>query len=277
MTETTTVTFSVLAADERLPDFAALSGLLAEARGLNREDAGRLARHAWGFIGEGLDETAADGLLAKCGAAGIKAVKIPSSRMTALKPPLRVKKAVFEADGFNYTGAGADIRSCRSGEILVLSAAPVREETIKIIKTTEEPSGQERAIRFGIMAVTGLPMGLGKRKEVKKEVRSSELSFVLELILRTDGTRLRVSSNDFDFSGLKEKKTCSSQTNFRVLCAELAAFAPGALKNAGLWAMLESKPLGTLPYDSAEDFEKELRRLAVLAGKGASLLFQQKK
>ena len=35
MTETTTVTFSVLAADERLPDFAALSGLLAEARGLS--------------------------------------------------------------------------------------------------------------------------------------------------------------------------------------------------------------------------------------------------
>jgi len=267
MTETATIIFSVLAADERPPDLAALSKFIAEARSVNREDAGRLARHAWGFLGEGLSEADADGLLAKCAAAGIKAVKTPSSRLTALKPPLRVKKAVFEAGVFNYTDAAALTLSCRDAEILVLAAAPFKEETTKTVTTTEGPSGQERAIRFGIMAVTGLPIGMGKSKEVKNEVRSSELSFCLDLILRTEGTRLRVSSNDFDFSGLKEKKTYSSQTNFRVLCAELAAFAPGALKNAGLWAMREGKPLGTLPYDSAADFEKELRRLAVLAAR----------
>lgn len=270
-----------MAADERPPDFAAFSKLIAETRGMNSSDAGRTARHAWGFIGEGLGEEAADGLLAKCAAAGLKAVKVHSSRLELLKPPLLIKKAVFghpeaiglcygtytgiEAAMFNYTDPSGQTWSCRGADILVVAAAPVKEETVKTVKTTEGPSGQERAIRFGIMAVTGLPIGMGKSKEVKKEMRSSELSFCLDLVLRTEGLRLRLNSNNFDFSCLKEKKTYSSQTNFRVLCAELAAFAPGALKNTGLLAILENKPLAALPYDAADDFEKEVRRLAAIA------------
>ena len=69
----------------------------------------------------------------------------------------------------------------------------------------------------------------------------------------------------FDFSCLKDKKTYSSQMNFNLMCAELAALAPKALKNTGLWAIIEHKPLSALPYDSMEDFEKETRRLAALA------------
>jgi hypothetical protein len=117
------------------------------------------------------------------------------------------------------------------------------------------------------MAVTGLPIGMGKSKEVSKEVRGTELSFYMDL-LTAGGARLRLTSNDLDFSGLKEKKTYSSQVNFRVLCGELAAFAPGAWKNAGLYAMLEGRPLAQLPYEALDDLEKETLRLA-LARRGA--------
>ncbi|MFA6433195.1 MAG: hypothetical protein WCW52_00720 [Elusimicrobiales bacterium] len=264
MAEEKTGTFSVIAADERLPDFILLTKLISESRGLNRDDAGRLARHSWGFLGEGLTGTQADELLKRCGLCGIKAVKTETGGPAALKPPLYIKKAAFEGGVFNYTDRTGRNGAGEKTDILVVAAAPVKEETTKTVTTTEGPSGQEKAIRFGIMAVTGLPIGMGKTKEVKKEVKSSELSFCMDLLLRTDGIRLRLGSNDFDFSCLKEKKTYSSQLNFRLLCAELAAFAPRALKNAGLLAIIENKPLTPLPYDAISDFNKEFLRLSLL-------------
>jgi len=122
------------------------------------------------------------------------------------------------------------------------------------------------------MAVTGLPIGMGKSKEVKKEIKSSELSFYMDIILRTNDPgpqtiHLRLSSGDFDFSCLKENKTYSSQLNLRLMCAKLSAFAPHAMKNAGLTAILESKPLTPLPYDTMDDFEKEILRLLIISKK----------
>ncbi len=288
MTEEKNGTFSVISVDERQPDFMLLSKIISESRGMNRDDAGRIARHAWGFIGEGLSETAADELISLCASNGLKALKAPAAGLPALKPPLYIKKMVFSGGVLNYADGGSTAGVAEKDDILVVAAAPVKEETSKTVKTTEGPSGQERAIRMGIMAVTGLPIGLGKTKEVKKEVKSSELAFYMDIVLRTDKTRvgsvsegcltntsapardakaiaLRLTSNDFDFSCLKEKKTYSSQLNFRLLCAELAAFAPRALKNAGLSAILESRPLAPLPYDTLDDLEKETQRLVILS------------
>ena len=291
MTEEKNGAFSVLAADEHLPDFTLMSKMISEARGMNLGDAGRAARHAWGFIGEGLSEAGADDLIQRCASYGVKALKVPVADLPAMKPVLYIKKAVFAGGVLNYSDPGANAGAAEKDDILVVAAAPVKEETSKTVKTTEGPSGQERAIRMGIMAVTGLPIGLGKTKEVQKEIKSSELSFYMDIILRADKTRatavseacltdtaapgcpgpkagtthLRLTSNDFDFSCLKEKKTYSSQLNFRLMCAELGAFAPHALKNSGLSAILESRPLGPLPYDTLADLEKETLRLAVLS------------
>jgi len=263
MAEEKTGIFSVIAADERLPDFILAAKIISESLGVNRDDAGRIARHAWGFIGENLSEAGADELLGRCSLYGVKSVKIAAADLSALKPPLHIKKAVFAGGVLSYTDGNASAGTAEKDDILVIAAAPVKDETTRVIKNIEGPSGQERAIRFGIMAVTGLPIGLGKTKEVKKEVKTSDLSFYMDIILKTD--RLRLSSNDFDFSCLREKKTYSSQTNFRLMCAELAAFAPRALKNAGLSAILESRPLALLPYDTMADFEKEILRLSALA------------
>ena len=271
-----TGTFSVLAADDKLPDFILSTKIIAESRGLNREDAGRAARHAWGFLGENLSGDGAALVLERCGLYGLGAVKVPTALIPALEPPVNIKKAVFAAGNFNYADGGSLAGSEGAGEIIILAAAPVKEETTRTVTTTEGPSGQEKAVRLGIMAVTGLPIGLGKSKEVKKEIKGSEVSFCLDIVLRADQfpsarpanagalRRLRLSSNDFDFSCLKEKKTYSSQTNFRLICAELAAFAPSALKNAGLLAILEGRPLAVLPYETAGDLEKETLRLAIL-------------
>ncbi|MCX5785100.1 MAG: hypothetical protein NTX59_05385 [Elusimicrobia bacterium] len=257
--------YSVLITEERLPDFALTAKILSEFHSLNLNDAGRLVRHCWGLLGSGLAPDRARELAGKCEAYGIKTIILPSAGLPKLTHPALIKKAAFANNTFSYATAGVSMNAA-AADILVLSAAPLKEETVKVVKSVEGPSAGERAVRMGIMAVTGLPIGMGKSKEVKKEVRTSETSFLLDIILKQN-LRLRLNPADFDFSCLKEKKTYSSHTNFNLMCAELAAFAHKALKNTGLWAILEHKPLSALPYDSMEDFEKETQRLAVLVNR----------
>ena len=256
--------FCVITTGERLPDFALLSAALGSAFSLDRDTAAIRARHCWGILATDLEESPADTLVEKCAALNLEALKLPADDLSA-RPATPVNKIVFETGRFSWSGGAARAGASSAGDILALSAAPVKEETTRVVKTTEGPSGQEKAIRFGIMAVTGLPIGTGKTREVNKEVKSSELSFYLDIVLKADKLRLRLNPSNFDFSCLKDKKTYSSQVNFRLLCAELSAFAPGALKNTGLRTMLENRPLSALTYDTIEDLDKETRRLTALA------------
>jgi len=265
MSEETSSLFSVLAAEERLPDFALTVKILSEFCRLNSNDAGHIARHCWGFMGENLSPAAAASLAEKCGTYGVKTITLPSVKMARREAPVLIKKADLGTGAFSYTGGAGLGANANFSDILVLSAAPIKEETAKIVKSVESPSSGEKALRLGIMAATGLPIGIGKSKEVKKEVKTSETAFRLDIILKQANTRLRLNPAAFDFSCLKEKKTYSSQMNFKVMCAELAALAPKALKNTGLWAIIEHKPLGAAAYDGMEDFEKETSRLNMLA------------
>ncbi|OGR67161.1 MAG: hypothetical protein A2081_05040 [Elusimicrobia bacterium GWC2_61_19] len=261
------MTYCVITADEKLPGLPVLAQVLGAASGLDRDTAAAHARHCWGLLGGGLEEAAADDLVRRCGEFGVKTLKLPETAAFALPAPQPVKKIAFGTGAAVFTAEAGRTVTVRPADLAVLAAAPIKAEFFKTVKSTEGPSDRERAIRFGIMAVTGLPIGLGKSKEVKKEVKSFELSFYLDLVFRDGGARLRLNSDDFDFSGLKEKKTYSSQTNFRVLAAELASFAPSAFKNAGLRAILEGAPLALLPYDSLADLEKETLRLTLALGK----------
>jgi len=294
MTEEISGLFSVLAAEERLPDFALTARILSEFNSLNSDDAGRLARHCWGFMGSNLAPGSARELACKCEAYGVKTIILPSAGLAGLKPAAFIKKAAFVNDTLNYTDGTGLSMNASAADVLVLSAAPLKEDTVKIVKSVEGPSAGAKALRLGIMAATGLPIGLGKNKEVKKEVRTSETAFTLDIILKQadncpallaperkswkpdinlkpglanqkGGTRLRLNPAAFDFSCLKEKKTYSSQMNFCLICAALSSFAHKALKNTGLWAILEHKSLAALPYDGMEDFEKETSRLNTLA------------
>lgn len=255
----------VITAGEKAPEFAALARVFGAAFKLDPASAAFAARHSWGVLGENLDEAAAGELSECCAGFGIAARTLPYP-----PPPLPeaeiIKKAVFENGSVSFTGGARLALTAAPGDIAVLAAAPIKEETLQIVKTKEGPSDKEKAVRFGIMAVTGIPIGLGKSKEVKKEIKSSELSFYLDILLAAGPRRLRLTSENFDFSCLKEKKTYASQLNFRLFCAQLAAFAPDALKNSGLRAILEGRPLTLLNYDSLADLEKETLRLRLAAG-----------
>lgn len=255
--------FLILAESERLPDFTLVTEITANFLKLNRAEAALAARHSWGFLGEDLDEGKAQELLRLCAVYGIGTVELSAPELPKLEAPLRIKKLTLEQDSLIYTEANGESDTLPKEDVKVLAAAPIRIETTRMVTAKEGPSTQERAVRLGIMAVTGLPIGLGKSKEVTKAVKSSETAFHMDIILKNTG-RLRFCSDDFDFSYLAAEKTYSSQLNFRLMAARLAAFLPKALKNAGLWAIIESKPLSALPYDSIEDFEIESLRLLAL-------------
>lgn len=261
------MSFMLITSEEKLPEFAVLAQVLGAALKLDRNTAAAAARHCWGLLGQDLDEAAAAALEAGCADFGVKTLRLPFPQ-PPLPPAEKIRKASFQEGAAVFACAGGEAVRAAPGEIAVLAAAPVREETSRSVKTTEGPSSQEKAIRLGIMAVTGLPIGMGSNKEVNKEVKGSELAFRLDLLLGGAGRRLRVTPEDFDFSCLGEKKTYSSQMNFRLLCAAAAAYAPAAAKNSGLLAILGGKPLSSLFYDSIQDLEKEELRLA-LAVRGA--------
>jgi hypothetical protein len=252
----------VITAGEKLPDLPLLAQVFAAAHGTDRSSAAITARHCWGLLGRGLDEAAAAGLTSLCSGLRIKTLTLPDPALMPLPAPQLVKKVIFENGSALFTGAGSQLTAALPADIAILAAAPIKEDFLKTVKTAEGPSAGEKAVRMGIMAVTGLPIGMGKAKETSKEVKSSELSFYLDILLK-GGARLRLNSGAFDFSGLKEKKTYSSQVNFRALCAGLTAFAPAAFRNGCVLAMEENRPLTLLPYDSLADLETEELRLTL--------------
>ncbi|MDA8243411.1 MAG: hypothetical protein M0025_04745 [Elusimicrobia bacterium] len=256
--------FLVITSGEELPQQQLLARALAAAGGLDLPTAAMTARRCWGILGGGMSGEAAAALEAVCAGLGIAVARLPAEALTPLPQPSPVNRLLLEGDRAAFSGPGGFSAAVSAAEISVLAAAPVKEEFFRTTKTTEGPSAQEKAIRFGIMAVTGLPIGLGKSKEVLKQVRSSETSFYMDIL--TGGSRLRLASDDFDFSVLGAKKTFSSQVNFRLLAAELAAFSPGAFRNTGLKALLAGRPLAALPYDSLADLEKETLRLSLAKG-----------
>lgn len=253
----------LLTSGEKLPDFTLLARFFAAALKTDPGSAAIKARHCWGLLGTGLDEAAAAGLSALCAGLGIKTLTLPDPGPAKLPAPQPVKKVVFENGRALFTGAGASLTEVLPEDFRLLAAAPIKEDFFKTVKSTEGPSAQEQAVRIGIMAATGLPIGMGKTKETTKQVKTSELAFFLDILLKDGATRLRLNSGSFDFSGLKEKKTYSSQVNFRLLCAELTTFAPAALRNSCLLAMRESRPLNQLPYDTLADLETEELRLTL--------------
>lgn len=261
------MSFLLITAGEKLPEFTVLERVLGAALKTDRDTAAAAARRCWGLLGRDLDEAAAAELAARCAEFGVATLRLPWPP-PPLPPAETVKAVSFEGGSAVFSLAGGASAQAAPRDITVLAAAPVKQETSRLVKATEGPSAGEKAVRMGIMAVTGMPIGLGKSREVKKELKSSETSFCLDLLLGPAGRRLRVVPENFDFSCLKADKTYSSQVNLRLLSGLAAAFAPAAFKNAGLMAMLAARPLTSLPYDSLDDLEAEELRL-LLAVRGA--------
>ena len=80
-------------------------------------------------------------------------------------------------------------------------------------------------------------------------------------LLRGPDERLRVRTDDFDWSGLGARMQYTSVPNCRALAEEVLRFAPGARRNAAVEILLSGGRLSAADHDSPGAFEREERWL----------------
>jgi hypothetical protein len=256
--------YSVLIAKPELPALRKLADALEEFHRIPEDEAIQLARRAWGFAGENLTEERAGLLAGKCKEAGIETLILDSAAVASLPVEKNFVKAAVKPDGLDYTLETKEQGFAPWESAALVAAAPIKEETITVQTVKEGPSGAQRMASLAIMSVTGLPIGFGKKKETRKETRSFELYFYLELFFPVPPHRLKMRNDIFDYSYLEGRKEYSSQLNFRIFLEDLRMAASKADFNMGAGEILNKKPLNLLTYDSLDFLEKEARWLLTI-------------
>ena len=258
--------FTVLLAGAQ-PDRAVLGALLCRLYNILPDEGAKMARQSWGIIGENMTEEMASSAAAQAAQSGFDPVIVPPSVVAQVPPALPVKKAEITPQSLRGCVAGIEF-DVPWKTVYAIAAAPVKFET-RQMETNAARNPAQDAAKMAVMAMgmltIGMPISLGgaKKEEARETVRRDTV-FTLDLLSSSDCPHARIVADAFDFSVLGAQKTYSSQANFRLLALQLAALAEKAAKNAGLSAMIESRPLVTLAYDTAELYERELRKMFLL-------------
>jgi hypothetical protein len=227
-------------------------------------DARQKSRRAWGFLGENLSETEASRLASVAAEAGVAARVVPAETVPLPDPlPIHWLRAAPEALFYIPGTTETAERKVAWDRVALVAAVPLKE-TISHVKVVKEgPSGAQRAVGFGLMAVTGLPIGMGKSKEVKKVTQETELFLYLDVFaMGAEGPlRLHVDGQKFNYAVLGEARRPDIMGNFRLLLQSLDRSVAAGARNHGARGMLAGTPLAALGYETAGDYEKELRWL----------------
>jgi hypothetical protein len=249
-------------------DAKAVAAVLAGRSSVAAESWLPAVRRSWGIVAEPSPAEEAEALAAALTAAGLAAVAVPVGLLEEPPAAIAVTKAELSGDGFDVVAGrgGAERERLVWTHMKVLSAGAVVETGRKTV--TEGPSSSEKAVRLGATLVTGLPLMGGK--STTRQVTEERRTPFIELAFTNPPRRVRILAAEFDYTALGTKMSYSAELNFRVLVAELAARAPGALRSRGARAILAKAPSGELAYDSFEDVQREERWLLALDALGAA-------
>lgn len=227
-------------------------------------DGNRLARAAWGVLGEDLSDADADACKAAFEANGV------GVRVLAALPPLPEAVDVTAVDACAPAGLRLVAGPQRRGDVafadvVLVAAAVVTEIEVRTEEATEGPSAGARMARAGITMATGIPLPGGKAKKVEKRVEQRTEKILFDLFLR-GGRRLRFKPAALDYSFLGAEKAYGVMPNFRQLLVRVSAGAAQAGQSRGAAFLLAGRPAAQAGYDGAADYERECRwRLALLA------------
>ncbi|MEW5950659.1 MAG: hypothetical protein AB1637_02060 [Elusimicrobiota bacterium] len=245
--------------EERLPNMQKTAQVLVKSRNMILYEALSFSAKSYGFLGENIDIEEIKKIMQVCEEYRLKADYCNSEKVPVLNPVLEIKKAYFSDSLISFESGNSEIKYDLK-DLKIMAYAPICEESIKVIKEKQGPQAAEKAIRLGIMMATGLPIGLGKNKEISREIKKRETYLYLDLIF-SDNVRIRINSENFDFSCLKEEKGYSSQINFKNFCLKIAQKAEKTWKNTAIFDLLEGALSPTLKYETLSDLEKEEKRL----------------
>lgn len=260
-------TYFAFTKEERLPNIQKTAQVLVKSRNMILYEALSFSAKSYGFLAENMDIEEIKKIMQVCEEYSLKADYCTGEKVPVLNPALEIKKASFLDSLILFESGNSEIKYDLK-DLKIMAYAPICEESIKVIKDKQGPQAAEKAIRLGIMMTTGIPIGLGKSKEISKEIKKRETYLYLDLIF-SDNVRIRINSENFDFSCLKEEKGYSSQINFKNFCLKIAQKAEKTWKNTAIFDLLEGALSPTLKYETLSDLEKEEKRLLLAQSKNS--------
>ncbi len=235
---------SVLLGPAEDPQPSGLVKAVADFKKILPMDAAQAVKKTRGIVAEDMEQKEAEDLLFRLTECGLSDSIVPSESVLAL-PPAAPRKDI----------------QVPPERLHLIAAACYKVVSSKTVKTKEGPSGAEKVAKIGILLATGLPLPMGRSKEVEKKQETTELACVLELFLKDPPERFTVEVPTFDFSFLKERMLYNVFGNFKIIVEDLVRMAPAALRSKGTRILLEGRPVATMGYESAADLERECRWL----------------
>jgi len=227
-----------------------------------------MARHSWGFLGEGLEESDAQTIVSIAEEMGVKTVLLEDEKVAVIPEPTLINLVNCEEDLFYFMTNSEDVGTKIQWEDICLFSAVCLKEGSNVQKTVKEGRTQtQKMMSFGIAMTTGIPIKIGKDREVTKSVSEQELHFFSDIFIKNpDATvqRLHIEAEKLDYSYLGARKQPNVTGNFYLLVRDIAARTSSAIHNKGVQTLISAQPFTSAGYDAIADYEKECRWLLTL-------------
>ncbi|MDA3792664.1 MAG: hypothetical protein PF545_03265 [Elusimicrobia bacterium] len=227
-------------------------------------DSARQIANCWGIISEKLGKKEAAELEDALNREGISAKAVPANIIVKLPAPSAVNKLDIRKGSLTLFIEGYKDQKVFWDKIAFLAAAKIeRSETTTTVKK-EGPGTGTKILRMGIMMTTGLPIGTGKTKEVKKTEHKTDVDYYIDIVLEEPFIYLRIDINNFDFTCLKEDIRHNIYGNFRALITKLDEMAVEAKRNQGAEFYINPNSIKQPVYSSLSDLNRECRWLTTV-------------
>lgn len=220
--------------------------------------------NCWGIVTDDLNETVARELAGELEILGIDTKVIPKENMVKLPEVESLVKIEIQENVLSIFIDGKEHETVTWDKITLIAAAKIEHTEIETTVTKEGPSTGTKIARIGIMVTTGLPIGIGKTKEVKKTKRKHIGKFYIDLFLKDPYRRLRIDAEKFDYTCLEKRMLNNLYSNFRLLVSVFKNKAIQAALNSGALFYLNSQPIKPLAYGSLSDLTREAQAIITI-------------
>src|SRR5689334_8455520 len=148
--------FAVILSKPEDPPANNLAQALAKFHGFTAFDGQRMAKHAWGFLGDKLSEEDAKRLQETARAQGLETFLLDEKDLPAVPAAQTLHRARLDDDGLHYwLGTDPTERLFAWDKVGLLSAVGLREETSFVKTIHQGPTPEQRLMSAGIMMATG--------------------------------------------------------------------------------------------------------------------------
>jgi hypothetical protein len=281
--------FHLLMRSDVKPDVFKYSGMVAEILGINLLDSRRIVRCARGIFAENLPEELAGKLAARLDSEGLDVMQVESRLIPVLPQARRIWAAELVEEELRYKlGLAPEFRRMPWNEVGFLSCGIIatpkyRDVTsgygfkaLPAICRIDDAEARQKITQR--LADKQLKKDAGGQEDISH--RNTLTDADLEALQReqtlgyldfADGKlswRYRIFRHDFRYDYLKERAAKTSLENFKLLVADAAQLAKGALKTDATRGLLSGEPLDKLVFDNAEEFDRYNTWTLAMSGPG---------